>query len=245
MYLRINFFLTPFIRLTPRGIFTNILQTAFHAQISKVQKWQSSHQLFLRLWYLCIGEIDLRFFFHFSAQTLTAIETWLVTCIGFLFFSLIELGIVMQAVTLLDRDELKKRRRKKFSITNALFNRMRGKEVHLGSISPNFVRQVKSRRRTAFSKKILLNFTNKFDKIFHIIMPDLWAKICSTVAKSVHCSPLAKYHFAKKKLLILVSQTNIGEIGPRKLPRGRNSIEQAGATYGPRAKCGLLKLLIW
>jgi hypothetical protein len=49
---------------------------------------------------------------------------WLVACIGFLFFSLIELGIVMQAVTLLDRDEKKKKKKKaKYSITNAIFNR--------------------------------------------------------------------------------------------------------------------------
>ncbi len=32
----------------------------------------------------------------FSATTLTAIELWLVGCIGFIFLSLIELGLVMQ-----------------------------------------------------------------------------------------------------------------------------------------------------
>jgi len=55
---------------------------------------------------------------------------WLVACIGFLFFSLVELGLVMQAVTLLDRDEKKKKKKKaKYSITNAIFNRGKNKEV--------------------------------------------------------------------------------------------------------------------
>jgi hypothetical protein len=64
------------------------------------------------------------------AQTLTAIELWLVACIGFLFMSLIELGLIMQAVTLLDRDEKKRKKKKaKYSFTNALFNRGRDKEV--------------------------------------------------------------------------------------------------------------------
>jgi hypothetical protein len=66
------------------------------------------------------------------AQTLTAIELWLVACIGFLFMSLIELGLIMQAVTLLDRDEKKRKKKKaKYSFTNALFNRGRDKEVVL------------------------------------------------------------------------------------------------------------------
>ena len=67
----------------------------------------------------------------FSAQTLTAIEMWLVACIGFLFFSLLELGFVMQAVKLLDRDEKEKKKKKaKYSLANAIFNRGKGKEVN-------------------------------------------------------------------------------------------------------------------
>ena len=63
---------------------------------------------------------------------MTAIELWLVACIGFLFMSLIELGLIMQAVTLLDRDEKKRKKKKaKYSFTNALFNRGRDKEVVL------------------------------------------------------------------------------------------------------------------
>ena len=33
---------------------------------------------------------------------MTAIEVWLVTSIGFIFFSLIELGIVMQTIAWID-----------------------------------------------------------------------------------------------------------------------------------------------
>jgi len=46
----------------------------------------------------------------FSAQTLTALELWLVGCIGFLFFSLIELGIVMQTIAIMDRDKKRKKK---------------------------------------------------------------------------------------------------------------------------------------
>jgi hypothetical protein len=60
----------------------------------------------------------------FSAQTLTAIELWLVGCIGFLFFSLIELGIVMQTIAVLDKEE--KKTKKKYSFANFI-----GKNVSL------------------------------------------------------------------------------------------------------------------
>ena len=65
-----------------------------------------------------------------SAQTLTAIEMWLVACIGFLFLSLIELGLVMQAATLLDKDEKKKKKKKaKYSFMQTIFSRGREEEV--------------------------------------------------------------------------------------------------------------------
>ena len=61
-----------------------------------------------------------------SAQTLTAIEMWLVACIGFLFLSLLELGLVMQTAKLLDKDEKKRKKKKaKYSFMDAIFNRGR------------------------------------------------------------------------------------------------------------------------
>ena len=57
---------------------------------------------------------------------------WLVACIGFLFLSLIELGLVIQAATLLDKDEKKKKKKKaKYSLMQTIFNRGREEEVRI------------------------------------------------------------------------------------------------------------------
>ena len=57
---------------------------------------------------------------------------WLVTCIGFLFLSLIELGLVIQANKLLDKDEKKKKKEKaKYSFMHPIFGQGREVEVRI------------------------------------------------------------------------------------------------------------------
>ena len=87
---------------------------------------------------------------------------------------------------------------------------------HLGSISPNFVRQAKRRRRTAFGEKNAIQF---HQHTVALNWPQTVHKICAPFAKYVRCSPVAVLH---KRLRILKAKKsrakvgrNVDEIDPR------------------------------
>ena len=85
-----------------------------------------------------------------------------------------------------------------------------------GSISPNFVRQAKRRRRTAFGEKNAIQF---HQHTVALNWPQTVHKICAPFAKYVRCSPVAVLH---KRLRILKAKKsrakvgrNVDEIDPR------------------------------